>query len=51
MTLFTAQLGVLSLQSESCVSAMIIFIAVQFSQGKLPPVVFHVAMGTIHLSF
>ena len=30
---------------------MIIFVAVQFRQRKLPPVVFHVAMGTIHLSF
>ena len=51
MTLLAAQLGMLSLQSKSRESAMFIFLAVQFGEGKLPPVVFHVAMGTIHLSF
>ena len=30
---------------------MFIFPAVQFSERKLPPVVFHMAMGTIDLSF
>jgi len=50
MTLLAGQLGMLSLQSKSRVSAMIILVTVQFSEGKLPTVMLHVAMGTIHLS-
>ena len=30
---------------------MFIFLAVKFSEGELPPVVFRVAMGAIHLGF
>ena len=50
MTLLAAQLGVLSLQSESRESAMFKFLAVQFGERKLPPIVFHVAAGAIDLS-
>ncbi len=51
MTLLTAQMGMLSLQSKSCESPKLIILTAQFGQRKLPTVMLHVAMGAIHLSF
>lgn len=47
--LLARRLSVLSFEDESGGSPMIEFLAVQFGERKLPPIVLHVAVGAIGL--